>query len=99
MQDAERVNREALKATEEGRERVILFNWSGHGLVDMAAYEAYLNGRLSNHVLPEQEIHRALRISATCRSPSSIVRLRFEGEIGDGEDAWRSRETTFRFIV
>jgi len=54
------VNREALKATEEGRERVILFNWSGHGLVDMAAYEAYLNGRLSNHVLPEQEIGRAL---------------------------------------
>ncbi len=38
--------REALKAKEEGKEKVILFNWSGHGLVDMAAYEAYLHGRL-----------------------------------------------------
>ena len=32
--------RQALQAKEEGKEKVILFNWSGHGLVDMAAYEA-----------------------------------------------------------
>jgi len=55
------VIREALKAKEEGKERVILFNWSGHGLVDMAAYEAYLSGRLCNHALPEEEIDRALK--------------------------------------
>ena len=29
--------REALKAKEEGKEKVILFNWSGHGLVDLMA--------------------------------------------------------------
>jgi tryptophan synthase beta chain len=52
--------REALKAKEEGKEKVILFNWSGHGLVDMAAYEAYMRGKLSDHALPEDEIHRAL---------------------------------------
>jgi len=52
--------REAIKAKEEGKEKVILFNWSGHGLVDMAAYEAYLNNKLSDHALPEDEIHRAL---------------------------------------
>jgi len=52
--------REAIKAKEEGKEKVILFNWSGHGLVDMAAYEAYLNNKLSDHALPEEEIHRAL---------------------------------------
>ncbi len=52
--------REALKAKEEGKEKVILFNWCGHGLVDMTAYEAYLNGQLSDYVLPEDEIHRAL---------------------------------------
>jgi tryptophan synthase beta chain len=40
---------------------VILMNWSGHGLVDMAAYEAYLRGKLTDHALPEEEIHRALR--------------------------------------
>jgi tryptophan synthase beta chain len=52
--------REALKAKEEGREKVILFNWSGHGLVDLAAYEAYLRGQLQDHALPEEEMHRAL---------------------------------------
>jgi tryptophan synthase beta chain len=52
--------REALKAKEEGREKVILFNWSGHGFVDMGAYEAYLAGKLANHELPVEEIRRAL---------------------------------------
>jgi tryptophan synthase beta chain len=51
---------EALKAKEEGKEKVILFNWSGHGLVDMAAYEAYLGGKLSDYSLPQEEILRAL---------------------------------------
>mgnify|MGYP003571932966 CR=1 FL=1 len=52
--------REAVKAKEEGKEKTILFNWSGHGLVDMAAYEAFLGGKLSNHELPAEEIQRAL---------------------------------------
>ena len=34
--------REALKAKEEGKEEVLLFNLSGHGLIDMAAYEKFL---------------------------------------------------------
>ena len=55
------VIREALKAKEEGKEKVILFNWSGHGLVDMAAYEAYLSGKLADHALAEDEIQRALK--------------------------------------
>ena len=54
------VIREALKAKEEGKEKTILFNWSGHGLVDMAAYEAYLSGKLSDHALAEEQIKRAL---------------------------------------
>ena len=52
--------REAEKAKEEGKEKVILINWSGHGLVDMAAYESYMRGNLSDHELPADEIHRAL---------------------------------------
>ena len=52
--------REANKAKEEGKEKVILFNWSGHGLVDMAAYEAYLSGQLSDYDLPKEEMHRAV---------------------------------------
>ncbi|NLA16311.1 MAG: TrpB-like pyridoxal phosphate-dependent enzyme [Bacteroidales bacterium] len=37
---------EALKAKEEGKEKVILFNLSGHGLLDLSAYEAFNNGKL-----------------------------------------------------
>jgi tryptophan synthase beta chain len=37
---------EALKAKEEGTERVILFGYSGHGLLDLQAYDDFLNGRL-----------------------------------------------------
>ena len=37
---------EALQAKEEGREKVILFNLSGHGLLDLGAYEQYLEGKL-----------------------------------------------------
>jgi tryptophan synthase beta chain len=37
---------EALAAKETGEERVILFDFSGHGLLDLSAYDDYLNGRL-----------------------------------------------------
>ncbi|MFW6055242.1 MAG: TrpB-like pyridoxal phosphate-dependent enzyme, partial [Thermodesulfobacteriota bacterium] len=61
--------REALKAREEGREKTILCNWSGHGLVDMGAYEAYLTGQLSDQPLPEEEIIRALEAIAPLPKP------------------------------
>jgi tryptophan synthase beta chain len=37
---------EALAAKESGQERVILFNYSGHGLLDLAAYDDFNHGRL-----------------------------------------------------
>ncbi len=37
---------EALAAKETGREEAILFSYSGHGLLDLGAYDDYLNGRL-----------------------------------------------------
>ena len=39
---------EALLAKEEGAERVILFCYSGHGLLDLGAYDDYLHGRLDS---------------------------------------------------
>ena len=51
----------AMRAKEEGKEKVILFDWSGHGLVDLAAYDAYLAGKLELSDLPEEEIKRALK--------------------------------------
>jgi len=56
------VIREAKKAKEEGKEKVILFNMSGHGLIDLAAYDAYFSGKLYDYELPEEEIERALRV-------------------------------------
>jgi tryptophan synthase beta chain len=37
---------EALAAKEEGVERVILFNYCGHGLLDLSAYDDFNHGRL-----------------------------------------------------
>jgi len=54
----------ARQAKEEGKEKTILFNWSGHGLVDLAAYDAYLSGKLTPYELPEAEIERALQAIA-----------------------------------
>ncbi|MCD6295258.1 MAG: TrpB-like pyridoxal phosphate-dependent enzyme [Deltaproteobacteria bacterium] len=70
--------REALKAKEEGKEKVILFNWSGHGLVDMAAYQAYFQGDLSDYPLPEEEIKRALEDIASLPKPKRYQPSRFE---------------------
>ena len=47
---------EALQAKEEGKKKVILFNFSGHGLVDMAAYDQYLAGDLVNYSLSDEDI-------------------------------------------
>ena len=49
---------EAVKAKQEGKKKVILFNYSGHGLMDLSGYNAYLSGKLSDYELPEQELRR-----------------------------------------
>ncbi|MBA7699894.1 Tryptophan synthase beta chain [subsurface metagenome] len=67
------VIQEALKAKEEGKEKVILFNWSGHGLVDMAAYEAYLSGKLADHTLAEEEVKKALEDIASLPRPKQYT--------------------------
>jgi len=51
---------EAVKCRETGEPKTILLAHSGHGHVDMAAYEAYLSGRLSDYEYPEQKIEAAL---------------------------------------
>lgn len=52
---------EAMKAKEEGKEKVILFNWSGHGIIDLAAYDAYISGKLEDYVLPDEEIKKLIK--------------------------------------
>ncbi len=48
--------REALKCKETGEEKVILFNLSGHGLIDMTAYDQYINGDLVNYQVTDDDI-------------------------------------------
>jgi tryptophan synthase beta chain len=50
---------EARRADEEGVSRVILFNLSGHGHFDMAAYDAYLAGKLEDFEYPREAVARA----------------------------------------
>jgi len=51
---------EARKAQEEGKEKTILFNLSGHGHFDMAAYEKYFAGELEDYHYPDEKIREAL---------------------------------------
>ncbi|MEA3313497.1 MAG: TrpB-like pyridoxal phosphate-dependent enzyme [Caldisericota bacterium] len=52
------VAEEAKKATKND---VIVFNFSGHGHFDLAAYDAYFNGELHDYEYPEEEIERAIK--------------------------------------
>lgn len=51
--------REAKKCKEEGKQKTILFNLSGHGLIDMTAYDQYIQGDLRNFDLPQEDIDAA----------------------------------------
>ena len=52
--------REANKCKETGEEKVILFNLSGHGLIDMASYDKFLAGDLVNYSLTDADIQKNL---------------------------------------
>ncbi len=51
---------EALQAKEEGKERVVFFNLSGHGHFDLSAYADYLGGKLEDYEYPEEKIKESL---------------------------------------
>ncbi|VAX33142.1 Tryptophan synthase (indole-salvaging) [hydrothermal vent metagenome] len=51
---------EALLCREEGKEKTLLFNLSGHGYLDLQAYADYLEGKLTDYEYPEEKIKEAL---------------------------------------
>ncbi|MDP6142388.1 MAG: TrpB-like pyridoxal-phosphate dependent enzyme, partial [Dehalococcoidales bacterium] len=51
---------EALKCKESGESKTILLAHSGHGHFDMAAYESYLSGKLTDYEYPEEKVKKAL---------------------------------------
>ncbi|MDR1998208.1 MAG: TrpB-like pyridoxal phosphate-dependent enzyme [Candidatus Margulisbacteria bacterium] len=51
---------EALKCQKSGEKKTIVFNLTGHGYFDMAAYEKYLSGQLEDYEYPAEAIHQSL---------------------------------------
>lgn len=51
---------EAIAAREAGEARTILFNLSGHGLLDLPSYDLFLSGKLEDYPLPEGDLKKAL---------------------------------------
>ena len=51
---------EAIKARKEGKQKVILFCYSGHGLMDLLGYDKFLSGNLSAYTLPKHKIEASL---------------------------------------
>jgi tryptophan synthase beta chain len=63
---------EAKKAKEEGKEKVILFNFSGHGLIDLGAYDQFLSGELKDFEYPAEEIAEAEKILEQYPKPQHL---------------------------
>jgi tryptophan synthase beta chain len=61
--------RQANQAKEEGKEKVILFNFSGHGLMDLVGYDKYLNGELTNHELSSDDFEKFTAVLKNHPSP------------------------------
>jgi tryptophan synthase beta chain len=51
---------EAKKAKKEGKQKVILFCYSGHGLMDLAGYDKFLSGKLTKYSLPKNKLRKSL---------------------------------------
>ncbi len=66
---------EALKAKETGEEKVILFNLSGHGLLDLGAYEKYFAGDLTNFELTDEELEQSEQVFKDFPKPELLKSL------------------------
>jgi tryptophan synthase beta chain len=70
------VVKEAEQAREEGKEKVIVFNFSGHGLLDLAGYEKYLAGELTDLSLSDEEMARFTDVLASHPKPQNLKSTR-----------------------
>ncbi len=51
---------EAIEAKKDGKRKIILFNFSGHGYLDLKAYEDFLAGKLPDHTPTDEEIQKSI---------------------------------------
>ncbi len=61
----------AKQAREEGKEKVIVFNFSGHGLLDLAAYAKFFSGGLTDYSLSDEELARSRAVFADFPKPEN----------------------------
>jgi len=53
---------------------VILFNWSGHGLMDLTGYDAFFQGKLVDYPLPEEEMQKSLTAIKDFPKPEDVAK-------------------------
>ena len=70
------VIQEAKKAKEEGKEKVILFNYSGHGLMDLTGYDAFMSDKLTAYELPDEMLEK----TEACLKMHPIAEIRKTGK-------------------
>ncbi len=63
---------EAKKAKEEGKEKVIIFNFSGHGLLDLTGYDKFLTGGLSDYALSDADMAKSTAVFADFPKPQNL---------------------------
>ncbi|MBI5063938.1 MAG: TrpB-like pyridoxal phosphate-dependent enzyme, partial [Desulfatitalea sp.] len=66
------VVREAKRAKEEGKAKVIVFTFSGHGLLDLTGYEKFLAGQLTNYALSDDEMAKSMAVFKDFPKPQQI---------------------------
>ena len=62
---------EAIKAREEGKEKVIFFNYSGLGLMDLTGYESFFAGQLTDFSLSEEELSQYKEVMKDLPKPDT----------------------------
>ncbi|MEW6442331.1 MAG: TrpB-like pyridoxal phosphate-dependent enzyme [bacterium] len=63
---------EANRAREEGKEKVILVNWSGHGLIDLGSYDRFFSNQLTDHDLPDAVLEKAEEVFKNFPKPALL---------------------------
>jgi tryptophan synthase beta chain len=66
------VFKEARRAKEEGREKTIVVTFSGHGLLDLAAYDKFFEGQLTDVPLPEAQMQQSQKVFAGFPKPAAL---------------------------
>ena len=66
------VVKEARQAKEEGRTKTIVMTWSGHGLLDLGAYDRYFAGELNDIAMSDDDLRQSQAVFAGYPKPQSL---------------------------